>query len=172
MKKIIVLFLFFTSCSQFSKKDLQLNGPTIEEAELLNRTNEKYVDGIYSVSEFESSLEYFNEFDNKNYFVNYRPVIVAQNFKNLKNDLDIMGRSVISVELHKNAHDKLFKATEVAFQNRTPVFIVIEGKVISAPVVNGGPISGGRLQISTNLTKEENRKLIEGIIKRNSKNKK
>lgn len=168
MKKIVLFFLVVTSCAKYSKKDLQLNSPTIEEAETLNRSNEKYVDGIYLVSELETSFIYFNEFDNKNYFVNYRPVIAAQDFKKLKNDLDIMGRSVISVELHENAHDRLFKATKVAFQDRTPVFMVIDGHVISAPMVNAGPISGGKVQISTNLTKEENRKLIDRIIERNS----
>jgi hypothetical protein len=92
MKKIVLFFLVVTSCAKYSKKDLQLNSPTIEEAETLNRSNEKYVDGIYLVSELETSFIYFNEFDNKNYFVNYRPVIAAQDFKKLKNDLDIMGR--------------------------------------------------------------------------------
>lgn len=170
---LILLFITITSCTNFVKKDLQLNGPTVAQAENINKTTGNYVDGIYAASDNKTSLSYTLEYSPENvYFIDYAPIIVARDFKYITRDVSQMGDPVISIELHENAHDKWYDATEQAFQNKSPLFVIVNGVVVSAPMVNSGPISGGRLQISGEFTMSQVNDIINGIINRNSKIKK
>jgi len=167
---LILLFITLNGCSIFNKKELHLNGPTIEQAENINKTTDKFVDGIYAESGNETSLSHTLEYSAENiYFINYRPIIVARDFKHITRDVSQMGDPVISIELHENAHDKWYNATEQAFQNKSPLFVIVNGVVVSAPMVNNGPISGGRLQISGEFTMNQVNDIIAGIKERNSK---
>ena len=167
---LILLFITLNGCSIFNKKELQLNGPTVAQAESTNKSTGKFVDGIYAASNNKTSLSHTLEYSPENvYFINYAPIIVARDFKHITRDVSQMGDPVISIELHENAHDKWHDATEQAFQNKSPLFIIVNGKVVSAPMVNSGPISGGRLQISGDFTIYQVNDIIAGIKERNSK---
>ncbi|MEO9954751.1 hypothetical protein [Nonlabens sp.] len=167
---LILVFITLNGCSIFNKKELQLNGPTIEQAENINKTTGKFVDGIYAESGNETSLSHTLEYSPENiYFINYRPIIVARDFKHITRDVSQMGDPVISIELHENVHDKWYDATEQAFQNKSPLFVIVNGVVVSAPMVNSGPILGGRLQLSGDFTIDQVNDIIAGIKERNSK---
>ncbi|WP_405377667.1 SecDF P1 head subdomain-containing protein [Nonlabens sp. Asnod3-A02] len=167
---LILLFITLNGCSIFNKKELHLNGPTVEQAENINKTTGKFVDGIYAESGNETSLSHTLEYSPENiYFINYTPVIVARDFKHLSREVSPIGDPVITVELHESAHDKWYEATKKAFQNKSPLFVIVNGKVVSAPMVNSGPISGGRLQISGDFTMDQVSDIIAGIKERNSK---
>lgn len=165
--QIILLSLLISSCNPYGKENLQLTGPTVEEAEELNKTTEVFVDGIYEESNIETSLKYkqYPEAETS-YYVNYKPIIVPKDFKILRYEMGLAGKPVIDVELHQEAHDKWFNATQRAYQNQSLLFIVIEGKVVSAPSLRNGPISGGRLQISGDLTIDQIENIIQGIKER------
>ncbi|GAK91158.1 hypothetical protein JCM19297_2603 [Nonlabens ulvanivorans] len=170
MKSIILFILVLitaTSCFQKSNKVLNLTGPSIEQAENINRTSNQYVDGIYEASETETSLSYQQSYGvEKTFYINYRPIIVAKDFKVLQADIGSIGRPVIDIELHEHAHLIWYEATKRAFLNKSLLFIVINGKVVSAPSVNGGPISGGKLQILGDFNMEQIQQMINGIKKR------
>ncbi len=170
MKNLIyflTIVIMITSCNSLTDRHLQLNGPTALEAEKINKDTGVYIDGIYPVSMDTTSLSYSQDYaPQKTYYVSYLPSIVTKDFRDLRQDMDQMGNPVISIELNNDAHETWFKATEKAYQNKTPLFIVINGTVVSAPVVNNGPISGGKLQVSGFKSMDEVQKIITEIKNR------
>lgn len=167
MRKIFYLLLVslsFISCLQQPNQDLQLISPDATDVDITNKETGVFMDGIYPASIDSTSFSYQLPYStNTSYFIDYKPVIVPSNFKILRLDYNMTGRPVIDVELHQSAHKTWYDATLKAYINKEPLFIVIDNKVIAAPVLNNGPIAGGRLQISGDLSEEEVQKMIEGI---------
>ncbi len=167
MNKIIyfiLVVLSITSClTQKTDKGLQLVSPDPNEVAVINKESNSFIDGIYPATSDSTTMHYRLEYQpDKSYFIDYKPVIVPKDFKFLKLDKDVMDRPVISIELYEYAHKIWYDATAKAYESREPLFVVINNKVIMAPMINS-PISGGRLQISGNLNRQETQKLIDDI---------
>lgn len=167
MNKIIyfiLAFLSITSClTQKTDKGLQLVSPDPNEVAVINKESDSFMDGIYPVTSDSTTIYYTPEYQpNKSYYIDYRPVIVPKDFKFLKLNYDILDRPVISVELYETAHKTWYDATVKAYESNEPLFVIINNKVLMAPMINS-PISGGRIQISGNLDREETLKIIDNI---------
>lgn len=167
MKNIIyylLVSLLLTSCITTQKQeDLQLISPDANEASIMNQESNDFIDGIYPATTDSTRMSYtFEHSPHTSFFIDYKPVIVPQDFKSLRIDYNIMDEPVISVELHPSAHKTWYDATLKAYKSGEPLFIIINNKVVSAPMLNS-PISGGKLQISGNYTEDEIKDIINTI---------
>lgn len=167
MKKFIyylVAYVIVTSCITVKKQeDLQLISPDADEAAVINLASNDFIDGIYPAITDSTRMSYKLEYaPYTTFFIDYKPVIVPQDFKTLRIDYNMMDEAVISVELHPSAHQTWYDATLKAYKSREPLFIVINNNVVSAPMLNS-PISGGILQISGNYTEDEIKDIINTI---------
>lgn len=166
MRKIFYLLLVslsFISCLQQPNQDLQLISPDADEAAVINLASNDFIDGIYPATTDSTRMSYKLEYaPYTTFFIDYKPVIVPQDFKTLRIDYNMMDEAVISVELHPSAHQTWYDATLKAYKSREPLFIVINNNVVSAPMLNS-PISSGNLQISGNYTEDEIKDIINTI---------
>ncbi len=82
--------------------------------------------------------------------------VTGKSLKDAKTSFDNLGRPVVTLEFDKEGASQFEKATAANVGRQ--IAIVLDGKVISAPVVQER-ISGGNAQISGNFTTEEAQRL-------------
>ncbi|WP_164510896.1 SecDF P1 head subdomain-containing protein [Nonlabens xiamenensis] len=148
------------NCQQLTKKPLSLGGKNLQQSEAFNVSSDRFLDGIYPVSETTTSLSYMDPGSDKVYAVAYRPVTVPMDYKFIEIEM-AQGRPVIDIVLYPEGAKRLYQATLEASRAREPLFLVIDGKVISAPMAQQA-IEGGRVQFFGSNDIQE----VQEIVKR------
>lgn len=76
-------------------------------------------------------------------------VSAAQSFDQMGNNPNV------TMETNSIGNTKWERLTKISFDEKRPIAIVLDNVVLSAPVANNGPISGGRTEITGNFTLQE-----------------
>ncbi|ARN79047.1 protein translocase subunit SecDF [Nonlabens spongiae] len=74
---------------------------------------------------------------------------------NAAQDYDQVANVVVSMSMNGEGAKIWEDMTTESFQNRTPIAVMLDNTVYSAPTANSGPISGGNTQISGDFTVDE-----------------
>ena len=98
----------------------------------------------------------------KNLKLHTKPAILIDEILEIKNSKDQLGRNVIDIILKKEGAKNFKILTENNIGK--PIAVVLNNKLISAPIVND-VIPNGRIQISGNFSDEEVNEIISGFKK-------
>ena len=140
--------------------------PSVSDAAGLVRLSGAYPDGVYLVASDEGSNdgECVTLNDERLCLDGRHRVLLASHVESaqVSNDPQIPELIVIRMHFSSAAAEEFGDLTASNVGQR--LALVIDGSVVTAPVVNE-PIGGGELQISGGLTREQANAIVEGLLR-------
>ncbi|MCL5245780.1 hypothetical protein M4I21_08175 [Cellulophaga sp. 20_2_10] len=120
------------------------------------------INGIYEVVNYVEKQQNYTEFK-KTLQLKKEPAILLTNLKKLKVGVSETGHGYVIHMVFNKANTIAFK--ELTYKNlKKPLAIVVDGKIIIAPIVNS-PIEHGKLEITGGFSLEEANTIADNISK-------
>ncbi|SFW45195.1 SecDF P1 head subdomain-containing protein [Cellulophaga fucicola] len=150
-KALLLLFVLvgYTSCYA-------------QDNEITTTEKRDRINGIYEVVNYIEKKQSYTEFT-KTLQLKKEPAILLTNLKKLKVGLSSINHRYVIHMVFNKANTIAFK--ELTYKNiKKPLAIVVDGKIIIAPIVNS-PIEQGKLEITGNFSLEEANTIVDNIKK-------